>query len=259
MKKVLLVFIFLLTFLSFVSCETQGTNNKKDIITLGKYPQKEIIDASIINELKLLSPNELDRLEYNGNEYIYVDDKYYELAPIEWEKIKIGKETLYISTAILDAQVFLKEEYVKVIGNSESIKPGVPSGTYSNDYVYSDLREWLNDNFLNYAFTKDEISTLSKVTIDGLNDYIYTLSKEDTANLKTVPSKVTDYAKAMGCDVFTEADGYINFVGNGFYWLRNPNEIHRYRVFAINPEGVVYEYVDCYYNGIGVRPVIKLK
>ena len=89
MKKFLLVFIFLLTFLSFVSCETQGTNNKKDIITLGKYPQKEIIDASIINELKLLSPNELDRLEYNSNEYICVDGKYYELAPIEWEKIKI--------------------------------------------------------------------------------------------------------------------------------------------------------------------------
>ena len=260
MKRILLVFVLLLTLISFVSCETKDTNNtKQDVITFGVYPQKEVVDNELIDQLKQLSPNAKDRLEFNEKEYILVDGKYYELAPIEWEAVLIGEELLYITKDIIDAQVFLKHEYVKVIGNSESIKPGVPEGIYSNNYQYSDLREWLNYNFLNYAFTEEEKSELSKINYDGLSDYVYTLSKEETVNLKTVASKVTDYAIALGCDVFTEDDVEAQFIGNGISWLRNPNEIHRYRVSAINAEGVVHEFVDCYYTGIGVRPVIKLK
>ena len=92
-----------------------------------------------------------------------------------------------------------------------------------------------------------------------LNRYVYTLSKDDVSALIYPCAKPTDYAKFVGCDVWTNVEKDAQFIGNGASWLRTPNNIHKYRVAAINYDGLVYEYVDCYYEGVGVRPAIKLK
>ena len=263
MKKILLVFTILLSLISLISCEIKGTNNetKLEEIELGLYPQNKVTDINLVNELILLEEIEDNVVfhEATNKKYFRYNNEFYEVSPVVWEPVKVGNEILYISKVILDAQVFLKEEYVKVIGNSESIKPGVPSGTYSNNYEYSDLREWLNGPFFTSTFTLEEQEKLAKIKYDGLSDYVYTLSKDDITNLIHPSALVTDYAKESGCEVFFSDGTDKTFDGRGLSWLRDGNDIHKYRVYALNNEGLVYEYVDCYYKGVGVRPVIKLK
>lgn len=260
MRKILLVFTILLTLISLISCEMEDTNNNKlDEITFGYYPQTLVKDQDILSNLMFIEPDENNVVLYNNTKYLKLEDNYYEFVNIEWERVKVGNKDLYITKQIIDQTVFLREEYVKVIGNSESTKPGVPQGTYSNNYEYSDLREWLNNEFMSIAFSSHELEKLDKIEYDNLSDYIYTLSSEEIENLTTPAAKVTEYAKAKGCDVFTSLTDDTKFNGNGFSWLRDANLIHRYRVYGLSYEGLVYEYVDCYYKGIGVRPVISFK
>lgn len=259
MKKILIVFICIVSLISFIGCDNKDIINTglKETITLGKYPQSIVKDQTIINQLLLCSSNDEGIIMLDDAEYIYIDEQYYKLENIEWELIK--NQNLYISKYILDCQVFLRQEYVNVIGNSMSKKPGIPSNIYSNNYIYSDLREWLNEEFYNYAFSDSDKEKLTKIKTESLNDYVYTLSYAETSTIKTLTTSATDYAKSLGIDVFDELENEEEFNGNSTYWLRDANQIHRYRVFVINYNGVCYEFVDCYYNGVGVRPVIKLK
>ena len=265
MKKVLFVILFL-AFLTTSSCakrtqeEQPKTEDDKLTIELGSCPQRLVTDEELIKQLNSLNYDFNTEIEYNGKKYYkQTTNKYFEFAPILWDLTIINGEEIYVSRYIIHQQEFLNYNYVDVIGQSYSKKPGVPEKTNSNDYYYSDLREWLNGNFLSAAFSSEEISKLSKVTIDGLNDYVYTLSKDDVSALTYPCAKPTDYAKFVGCDVWTNVENDAQFIGNGTSWLRTPNNIHKYRVAAINYDGLVYEYVDCYYEGVGVRPAIKLK
>ncbi len=270
MKKIITIFLILLVTITFTSCAKNEEKPKDDYIIndriyateieLGYYPQVKVTDELILQELIKQTVNEENKVEYLDKTYLVINNEYYEYLPIVWDLIDVNGNKYYISRYILDQQEFLNVEYVMVVGSlSYSKKPGIPKGIFANNYEYSDLREWLNNEFYNTIFTDEEKAKLQKISYDGLEDYVYTLATSEITNLNNPATNPTDYATTIGCDVCTVEDNYPGFDGMGVSWLRTPNDVHLYRVHALNYDGIVYEYVDCHYEGVGVRPVIALK
>lgn len=260
MKKILTLFIVILSFCMILSCKANEDDDKIEYLgtmEFGMYPQTKVDDVTIINELSKISlSNARGFIKYN-NEYYYYKNDYYKVEPITWDVVKKGAHKYLYASKVLDSQVFMSDEYFKVDIYAYLTKPGVPENTRANSYEYSDLRQWLNNTFLNIAFSDDEQSKMVKYEYDGFSDLVYTLSEDDFSLSINKALKPTDYAKIL-CDVYDGGDGKTEFIGYTLYWLRNANHNVPYQVYSMNYDGIIYEFVDCYYRHIGVRPVIKI-
>jgi len=190
----------------------------------------------------------------NGNTY------YFKVEPITWRVLSENDGTYrLLSENIIDVQEF-----------DETI----------NNYKDSEIREWLNDDFYNKAFTdKSRIqSTLvdnsvestmqctNEYICDDTNDNIFLLSCSDVlnedygfsgyeaisgGNRKTV---VSDYALARGCfKLLTEEDPY----GFGWWWLRSSFRSGDEFISTIWDTGnICFDFVYSSYEG--VRPSLKI-
>ena len=298
MKKIIILLVLSISCMTLASCGKQKPDENNvtfaglevieedglKYVYYGNYPQTIVNDSQIIAALsKLAVFNEQGYLEYNQQEYavITTSDKqtqYFLVEPIKWLYLGI-KDDAYqlITAAIIDQQEYIEEDNFTIIDHSYNIKPGVPAGTYANNYQYSDLREWLNNDFYLNAFVKSDKSIIVKTNVDNsanttghtpnpyacanTDDYVLTLSAREASTINGT-AKPTDYAKAEGCDVFTYSAEDANsekYVGNGYWWTRSPNYFYPYSASGINYNGLLYNYINAYYLGIGVRPVINIK
>ncbi len=262
MKKILNILIVILFAFLISSCNGTNTpdNNKisyDGVIEFGMYPKTKIVDTQVIQELDAITTtNERGFIEYN-EEYYFKNEDYYKVEPITWEVVTKNKVHYLYTTEVIDYCVFNSDEYFEVNINAYLTKPGVPEKTPANIYQYSDLRTWLNSTFLNRAFSDDEQNNIIKYEYDGFSDLVYTLCEDDFEISIQRALKPTDYAK-KACDVHISNDINDKFNGYTLYWLRNANSFVPYQVYGMNYDGIVYEFVNCYYAHIGVRPVIKL-
>ena len=284
-----------------VELEVYEENGYK-YVNYGKYPQTHISDETLINELnKLTQTNSQGYYEYNEEEYykiiatpfnydaskyIYSDGTIVEYNTIEWFKVDPIKwrilstndsSVLVLSEYILDASCFYSED--------DEIRTIDGQTVYPNNYKYSDIRNFLNGEFLNKAFTMNQQNTLLTTEVDNSagttyslsNEYvcentydkIYLLSYHDIINTNygfcsdkncydpVRQAKTTDYAKATG--VWWTV--YIDNVNRNDYccWLlRSPNCFYIHDSLTVNQNG----FIDIYgYNvGIidGVRPAATL-
>ena len=185
--------------------------------------------------------------------FSYQDDNGYELNKIYWfkyEKIKwkILKTTeeknkinyLLESALIIDSTEFLSNDSLNEFSHNGKVG-------YSNNYELSNIRKWLNNDFLNSAFNKNEKEVIIKTNIDNsgividgesnkyacsdTSDKIYIHSYNELKDFRDESRQrvASDYAKIEG--VFTYSNGYSN------YMLRTP---------SVNKENSIY-YVD--YDG----------
>lgn len=259
MKKILTVFLIILAFSLLASC----TKKEEKIEYLGKmefgmYPQTKVVDEATILELsKITKTSDRGFIEYNNEHYVKNTD-YYKVEPISWEVVKIGSSKYLYADKIVDSKVFISDVYFSVDAYSYLNKPGVPTETPANTYQYSDLREWLNSTFLNTAFSDTEQNQMIKYEYDNFSDFVYTLSSEDFDLAIQKELMPTDYASIL-CEIHNSKDTRVDRNGYAMYWLRNANKTVPYKVYGMNYDGIIYEFVDCYYNHIGVRPVIKIK
>ena len=247
---------------------TTYEENGRKHVNWGTYPQTHVSDTTLVAELnKLTETNCRGYYSYNGEEYakvtatpyatgdayLYSDGtavtsnttEWFKVEPIKWKVAGIDAATgsvKVMSTVILDKSYYYKNQDTRTI-DGETI--------YSNNYKYSDLREFLNNSFYNTAFTSLQQSAILTTEVDnsmrGTNyadnggstnnyvcentfDKIYALShKEAKASFfgdNTEVSrterllKVTDFAKAKG--VYWEVSS-SDYIGNGEWWLRSPN------------------------------------
>lgn len=108
----------------------------------------------------------------------YTSEKiyYFEYEPVWW-KVLDPSTGLVVSCDILDAQPFNNNLYwVDKDGDgSESYDEnyeyfGDKSGSsYANNWENSSIREWLNDDFYNTAFTDSEQNKIKKTQVDNTN------------------------------------------------------------------------------------------
>lgn len=133
----------------------------------------------------------------------------------------------------------------------------------SNYYVVSSIRNMLNNEFLNCAFTTEEKANLEYNYIDDLwaafEDRVFLPSVNEVKNSQNEEriATGTDYAKCQGLFV----DG-----GNSYWYLRTPGD-NSYTAVCVSVDGSLYGH-DFYCNrypffthftGTGIRPAIKIK
>ena len=188
--------------------------------------------------------------------------KYYwfKLEPIVWEMVNYGNA--FVSAKVLDYQVYHTSTKTRYI-NERNVNP--------NNYQYCYLREWLNNDFINLAFslgdnyleTSDvDNSSVSTATLRVNNnacqntfDKVYVPCHRDIKdgeavfNFELLSAKATDYAIAQGT--------YYNYPSyNAEYWTRSPDGTYIDTAFMMNEDS--YVVTTCVDALCGVRPMISI-
>ena len=231
--------------------------NKYRAVTFSKYrPYETGITSSSSNT------SQNDNGYYTGNIY------YFKYEPLEW-RVLDASTGLVVCDSIIDSQA-----YNNYILDADDYCWGDSDKThYANNWEYSSLREWLNDDFCNTAFSKtqqnrikeitrenksrhsskyDSNPTSDKITLLSFFDVLntcYGFSSSDSTYDATRNRKGTDYAKCQGLYLRSDFDDRYN--GFSDWWLRTPGFYTNSPCFIIN--GHVQDYgcsVNCTIKGI---------
>lgn len=241
-----------------------------DTILYGMYPKTHVKDPNIINTLNTLEPTTngwyyLEDTEtyyakttsklFNNETYVYNDNEtiidkteyYFEVERISWNIIETN-ENVYtlLCNDLIDARCF--------------------NTTANNSYENSDIRNWLNNDFYNYAFVFNNSNILETRVDDLFNEKVYLLSEDDYlnndygfTNTNTIDSsrtvKPTDYARANGA-WYNKRDTGLTY--NSSYWTRTSSLEFSYAVKGINSSGYLSEY-SVERDNHCVRPSIRIQ
>ena len=182
--------------------------------------------------------------------YTYQDDYGFEKNTVYWfsydliqwfEKGTNGDNVELYSYLILDAQEF--NHYYKIANDEIPYEHNGGEG-FSNSYLLSDLRKWLNTTFYQTAFANSakDIINATEVQNSGqtVNDYVYLFSKDEApdGNLWA-----TDYAKCQGLEKLA-------------YWTTTSYSTEGKLAYYAESSLINATYVS--YTCIGVRPVITI-
>ncbi len=197
--------------------------------------------------------------------YSYQDDNgytvgnvyWFKFEPIRWKILTEKNGTAFLlADSVIDTQPY-QENYVRTgdasnytyfatDANGNVLKDGNGNDVYANNYEYSTIRKWLNEEFYNLAFNSVQKGIIQTTLLDNsvnstrhnpnsytcndTNDKVFLLSYKDIINTEygfeendTVYSgarrrKGTDYAKCQGITVGKAIPG-IGFTG---WILRSP-------------------------------------
>ena len=150
-----------------------------------------------------------------------------EVRPVEWRVLaRENNKALVISRYGLDAKRF---------------------GT-SNNWDSSEIRQWLNGEFYNSAFSGDEKARIISFNLED----VFLLSREEAekyfADDDARKCKPTSYAEAKGA--LTEDNGC------GYWWLRSPNPNNGNEVYFVNCGGGIWDCGSIYFYNYSVRPAL---
>ncbi len=250
-------------------------------IYYGYYPQTVEDDTTIITALsKISSTNENGYIEYAGEEYVKKTAKvydtyyfmngtraynnttyYFRVEPIKWKVISTNPIQV-VSDLVLDNVPYFTES--STIDSEDEI--------YENNYKDSNLRSFLNNEFMSAAFTSAKLDNIETTLVNNTtssatgnddylcedtNDKIYTLSYDDVFNENygfedkdtsdTRNTVASDYAIANEVRLSSSANSYA------LWWLRTPSSVSNKTLFIDNL-GAISEGTTTFIY-YGVRPV----
>lgn len=188
---------------------------------------------------------------FQDNNGYYINNIYFfRYDPIKWNLLNQNGNSY---TIIADIAIDTLEFNYTTLGHSNSDK------IYSNNYEYSTIREFLNNEFYNLAFNdiaKEYIKTsLVKNSSDNIyssndtNDNVYILSSAEFSMYHSVLTKIgaSDYSKALGCE----------YSSGCAFSLRSPYLENSTGSMYVGTDGVVkFDYVNR--SSLGVVPVITI-
>lgn len=181
------------------------------------------------------------------NGYTYGNVYWFKYEPIEW-RVLDPSTGMVMAKTILDSQAY--NNYILSSGTDEygyTAYWGDSAKTYyANNYANSSIREWLNEDFYNTAFSKAQQDIIEYTELDNsaysssysaydsvtTYDKIYLLSYDDVLNTEygfssdyndydtARRARGSDYAKCQGLDVSTLS--YYN--GNSYWRLRSAGD-----------------------------------
>lgn len=267
--------------------------------TYGLYPQTHLSDEYLINKLNNSSPSNLNGWyfynydyyakqvatpKYDGtfddNTSIITGETYwFKCEPIIWQKLVYEESKYYLlSSLILDAYHFYSSNGERQIDGKT---------IYANNYEYSDIRAWLNNDFYNTAFKLNNTpiltdmvdnsastttnpeegtnpyvcnNTYDKVFLPSYVDYIneeYGFPIDRESMHYTRQCMTTDYSRAIGVSFYHYEDQpyYIN---RGDYWTRSPSDSYSHIPWSIQYHGAILGMNYANNSGCGVRPAIMI-
>ena len=193
-------------------------------------------------------------MSYGGEKYQKIQHSpdysiWLKVEPIQWRFLsRDGKNVQFVSEKVLDDHLWNATDH------GDEACP--------NNYKLSDIRQWLNSDFLQQAFYYDS-SLVQTVTVDNspestgdssnlyacedTQDKIYLLSYKDITN------------EAYGFTDDTSRIAYDAFGGAHYFWLRSPYNGfngHNYAFYVDISGGASNLHVYDYY---GVRPALTRK
>ena len=236
--------------------------NGSTYVIFGDWPQSIKADGIIVYEEKSVQVGNLTY--YRGNDdawYARSGGNYYKVEPIKWRVL----DDSYNGKKLLLA--------VKVLA-------GHRYDDDSNNYMNSEIRDWLNGYFYNTAFADDIKSHVVNTTVDNsaqsttdsngslytssyycadTQDYVFLLSEKEVTNTgygfagyqnetsgNTRIRTATDFARANGATPYD--DGY-------YWWLRSPG-LGSDTARAISTAGSADFTIDYTDGGVGVVPAL---
>lgn len=272
------------------------TEDNQKYLIFGEYPQTKVSDATLIASLTggiangtIQANAKTGWYTFNGQKYAslvarphtakdstktFADGSamengvtyFFKVEPIKWKVISNQENEYFVTTdLLLDVKQF--HSFIadrKVDGQTIG----------ANNWEYSDLRNWLNSDFINIIFADGYDEYVQTSTVDNgaevcregdrftdcndTEDKLFLLSykdvigtgfdSDDTASL-TRTVKVSDYARAKGA--------YMPSGESGYWWLRSGADSN-WTVCTVNYEGDV-SYLSWSVNNIscGIRPAMK--
>ena len=200
------------------------------------------------------------------NGYDYNNTYWFKYEPLTWTIIDAEKR-IVVCNSVIDSQPYNNCLY-RINGNFYNDN----GNNYANNWEHSSIREWLNADFYNTAFSNYEKSKISPMqnsnlcyqTItgetgyeyldsDATTDSVFLLSYDELVNssvdnLNTV--QATDYAKCQGVEVESDSATWL---------LRTPAGEASYNVNAVRSDkdsSIGQWYSICTFTG--TRPALAL-
>ncbi len=228
-----------------------------DVVTFGMYPQTRVSNSALLENLAQQECDSKGMVYYEGQDYMQIGSDYYLYEPITWRVLSVDSDGIYLmAEKILDSQSY-NESYSYVT------------------WAESTLRNWLNNEFYDLAFSFSEKKKVNKThIINDNNPYFGTAGGDDTYDSVFIPSltDVLDSSKGFSTDNnedesreaavtdFSKSRGVATYGGtnNSYWWIRTPGSNGRWACY-VNYYGKVYNdgrKVNNY--GYGIRPAIKL-
>lgn len=217
----------------------------------------------------------------DNNGYYLNTTYFFKYEPLTWTVLD-PEEGYVMSNIAIDAQAYENFSYYDPDSFDSASGPMVYNGKdckyLANDWSKSSLREWLNKDFYNTAFTAEEKAQIGKTYLDNTNtfsskydcagtfDKIFTISIIDAINsdygfdedgshtdfARARPA--TDYAKCQGVDA-ADTTGTLPY-----WWLRTTGFYGAF-AFGVSPNGRIVSSGGGYYNvnrtDMGVVPAFK--
>lgn len=151
---------------------------------------------------------------------------------------------------------------------------GVPENTYADNYQYSQIRKWLNEQFFNTAFNSLQKEIIKATNIDNslintnnstenestnTNDKVFLPSYQVVTNIdygfsKYISRKMTPSDFCRANEAYT--DGYNEDYGYGKWWLRSTRDYNN-EVCVVESDGRISE-EDVKISSIGVAPALLI-
>ena len=217
----------------------------------------------------------------DNNGYELNTTYFFKYEPLTWTVLD-PEEGYVMSNIAIDAQAYENFSYYDRDSFDSASGPMVYNGKdckyLANDWSKCSLREWLNKDFFNTAFTAEEKAQIGKTYLDNTNpfspkydgagtfDKIFTISFYDAINsdygfdedgsrsdlARVRPA--TDYAKCQGVDA-ADTTGTLPY-----WWLRTTG-LYGAFAFGVAPGGWIVSSGGGYYNvnrtDMGVVPAFK--
>ena len=213
-----------------------------------------------------------DNTAQDDNGYYTNTLYWFKYEPLEW-RVLDPDEGFVMCESIIDSQPYNNTVYY----NGNKYYQDKTCTNYANDYATSSIREWLNNDFYNTAFTSAEKTEIQKSRQDNscpddsaydsdtTYDKIFLLSYDEAKNSAcgfsssgyepdtAREAQGTDYAKVQGLWVDTSSPYY----GNSWWWLRSPY-YSSYYACGVYSGGSSDDSFNVGSTDIGVRPALKI-
>ena len=253
-------------YMKYADVELNG--EKFRAITFSAYrPVKTFYDGSVANSSQ------------DDNGYSINTVYWFKYEPLKWTLL--DKEAgLLLCESIVDAQSFNNSVY-KIgvdtdgdLSSDEYISYNDSSSTvYANNYAESSIRKWLNEDFINTAFSQEQQGLIIETTIDNTarsseyscentTDAVFLPSYEDVLNpaygfsssdrisdVQRVASG-SDYAKCQGLKVNASASDWR---------LRSAGSGSSFDCRVYDTGEVANNFDDIDYTNVGIRPALCIE
>ena len=208
----------------------------------------------------------------DNSSVIYGNTYYFKVEPIRWRILSESDGNVFI----LCDSIIANHDYHHT--RSSTTIDG--QTVYPNNYKYSDIRAWLNDEFYNTAFGDLQQALIQTTEVDNSarsTGYSNPYACENTFDKVFLPSsrEVTnsaygfesgttdDTARQMLTSDFSRATGAAmstdwSYYGNGLWWLRSPDLYDSYSACIVYDFGRAVSGTVVYFDNGGVVPALNL-